>query len=291
MENLIGNTPIVKIRYKKTQVFAKMENLNPSGSIKDRIAKYILDHAESSGKLKRGMTIVEPTSGNTGISFSFLSSIRGYKFIAVMPEFASKERIRIIKQYGGKVILTPEKMGMAGAVNKAKEIAKKMKAFLPNQFENEYNIIAHQETTGREILRQVSKIDYFVAGVGTGGTLIGVAKVLKDSGAKIIAVEPKESPLLSKGFSGLHKIEGIGEDFVPKIVQENSHLIDRVISVSSNNAIKMTKKLNRNGLFVGISSGANVFASFKIAKKSRNKRVVTILPDSADRYYSTEVFE
>ena len=225
-----------------------------------------------------------------GISFSFMSAIRGYKFVAVIPEFSSRERMKIIRQYGGKVLLTPKEKGMAGSVEVARKISKKLKAFMPNQFENEWNILAHQETTGKEILSQLKKVDYFVAGVGTGGTLIGVAKVLRKLGTKIIAVEPRESQLLTKGISGFHEIEGIGEDFVPKILEENRNLIDKVVSVSSHEAIRMARRLNKSGLFVGISSGANVLASFKISKKLKNKVVLTVLPDRADRYYSTKLF-
>ncbi|MCS7135223.1 MAG: cysteine synthase A [Candidatus Aenigmarchaeota archaeon] len=288
---LIGNTPIVKIN--SYNIFAKMENLNPSGSVKDRIAKYMIEKAEEAGLLKPGMTIVEPTSGNTGIALSLVSSVKGYNFIAVMPEFASKERIKIMKHYGAKVILTPKEKGMKGAVEKAMKLAKKMNAFMPNQFENENNILAHKETTGKEILRQVKRVDIFVAAVGTGGTLIGVAKALKEKNknVKIIAVEPHSSPLLSKGKMGFHKIEGIGEDFVPKIVEKNLDLIDDIITVRDGQAIETSKKLSKMGLFVGISSGANVFASLKVAKKFKNKNIVTILPDSADRYYSTDLFK
>lgn len=273
-------------------IYAKMENLNPSGSIKDRIAKYMIEDAEKRGILKPGMTIVEPTSGNTGIALSFVSSIKGYEFIAVIPEFASKERIEIMKHYGAKVVLTRKEIGVKGAVEKAKKLAERLNGFMPNQFENENNVLAHKETTGKEILEQVKNVDVFVAGVGTGGTLIGVAKALKEKNpnVKIIGVEPASSPLLSKGKVGHHKIEGIGEDFIPKIVENNLELIDQIIVVTDKEAIQTSRRLAREGLFVGISSGANVSASLKIAKKLKNKKVVTVLPDSADRYYSTELF-
>jgi cysteine synthase A len=290
---LIGNTPLVKVKIDSELIFVKMENLNPSGSIKDRVAKYMIERAEESGLLKPGMTIIEPTSGNTGIALAFVSSVRGYKFIAIMPEFASKERLKIMKNYGARVILTPEEDNMKGAVKKAKELTRKLDAFMPDQFRNDVNILAHKETTGKEILEQMGKVDVFVAGVGTGGTLIGVAKALKErnENIKIVALEPSESPLLSKGKFGLHKIQGIGEDFVPKILKDNLDLVDEIITVSGEEAIRTSKKLGKNGLFVGISSGANVYASLKIAKKLKNKRVVTVLPDSADRYYSTELFK
>ncbi len=289
---LIGNTPITQIKVGSQTIFAKMENLNPSGSIKDRIAKQIIEDAEERGLLKSGMIIVEPTSGNTGIAFSFASSIKGYNFIAVMPEFASKERVKIMKQYGAEVILTPKEKGMKGAVDRAIQLTKKLKAFMPNQFENENNIIA-QENTGKEILEQLEVVDVFVAGIGTGGTLIGVARALKEKNknTKIIGIEPANSPLLSKGKIASHKIEGIGEDFIPKIVEDNLHLIDEVMIVTDKQAIETARKLAKQGLFVGISSGANVFASLKIAKKLKNKKIVTVLPDSADRYYSTELFK
>ncbi len=274
-------------------IFVKMENLNPSGSIKDRIAKYMIEKAEERGLLKPGMSIIEPTSGNTGIALSFVSSIKGYRFIAVIPEFASKERINIMKQYGARVILTSKEENMKGAVKKARELTQKLNAFMPNQFKNESNILAHKETTGKEILEQIGNLDVFVAGVGTGGTLIGIAKALKekDENVRIVAVEPAGSPLLSKGKVGFHKIQGIGEDFVPKILEDNLDLVDEIVTVSGEQAIETSKRLTKKGFFVGISSGANVYASLKIAKKLKNKRVVTVLPDSADRYYSTELFK
>lgn len=290
---LIGNTPLVKIRMDSKKIFAKLENLSPSGSIKDRIAKYMIEKAEEKGLLKPGMTIIEPTSGNTGIALSFVSSIKGYRFIAIMPEFASKERIKIMKHYGTEVILTPKKDNMKGAIKKAKELSENLNAFMPDQFRNRINILAHKETTGEEILEQMKKVDVFVAGVGTGGTLIGIAKALKerDIKTKIIAIEPSESPLLSKGRFGFHKIQGIGEDFIPKILEDNLGLVDETLTVSGKDAIRTSKKLGKMGFFVGISSGANVYASLKIAKKLKNKRIVTVLPDSADRYYSTELFK
>ena len=278
---------------RNVELFAKLEYLNPSGSIKDRIAKYMIEKAEEEGKLKPGMTIVEPTSGNTGISLSLISALKGYDFVAVMPEFSSKERREIIKQYGAKIVLTPSEENMKGALRKALELKEELNAFMPNQFENENNILAHYETTGKEILEQMENVDVFVAGVGTGGTLIGIAKVLKEKNknVRIIAVEPAESPLLSEGKVGFHKIQGIGEDFIPKIVQGNLDLIDEIITVEDSEAIEMAKRLAKEeGLFVGISSGANVFASLKIAKELRKGRIVTVLPDSADRYYSTELF-
>jgi len=290
---LIGNTPLVKVKLDSELIFVKMENLNPSGSIKDRVAKYMIERAEESGLLKLGMTIIEPTSGNTGIALAFVSSVKGYKFIAVMPEFASKERLKIMKHYGAKVILTSKEDNMKGAVKKARELTQKLNAFMPNQFENGSNILAHKETTGKEILEQMKRVDVFVAGVGTGGTLIGIAKALKEKNetVKIVAVEPAGSPLLSKGKVGFHKIQGIGEDFIPKILEYNLDLIDVIVTVTDNQAIETSKRLGKKGFFVGISSGANVYASLKIAKKLKNKRVVTVLPDSADRYYSTELFK
>jgi len=293
----IGKTPLIRLRKinrkRKVKIFAKLEMFNPSGSIKDRIAKYITEKAERRGFLKNRI-IVEPTTGNTGISLAFVSAIKGYKFIAVMPEFVSSERRKIIEAYGGKVVLVPKEKGVEGVVKKAKFLAKKLKAYLPNQFENPWNVEAHMKTTGREIVESLKRIDYFVAGVGTGGTLIGVARALKKKFEKvsIIAVEPFESAVLSGGKPGFHRIEGIGEGFVPKIVEENFELIDGIIRVRERDAFKTSKILmKKEGIFAGVSSGANVYASLLIAKKIKEGTIVTVLPDSADRYFSTKLFK
>jgi cysteine synthase A len=281
--NTIGNTPLIKIG----DIYAKFETTNPTGSIKDRMAWYMIKRAEKRGKLRPGNKIIEVTSGNTGISFAMISAIKGYNFIAVMPESMSIERQKMIKAFGAEIVLTPAQEDMAGAMKKYQEIIKKNKdAWLPKQFENPDNIAAHKEGIGKEIIKQTKgRIDAFVAGVGTGGTLIGVAKALKEINpkVKIIAVEPKESAVLAGGRPGLHKIQGIGEGFIPKIIKDNLYLIDEVIAIKSYDAIDMAQKLAKNyGILVGISSGANVLAAKQISKKY--KKVVTVLPDRGERY-------
>ncbi len=283
--DLVGNTPLIKVG----GIYAKLETVNPTGSVKDRMACYMVKRAKERGELKPGDKIIEATSGNTGIAFAMISAIKGYKFIAVMPESMSIERQKMMRAFGAKIILTPAKEDMSGAVRKYKELIKKNKdAWLPRQFENPDNIAAHREGTGKEIIRQTGgKIDAFVAGIGTGGTLIGVAQALKkiNKKIKIIAVEPRESAVLSGGRAGLHKIQGIGEGFIPKIVEENMGWIDEVVKIKSQDAINMAKTLAKKyGLLVGISSGANVLAAQKLKKKYKN--VVTILPDRGERYLS-----
>lgn len=283
LPSIIGDTPLVKIG----KIFAKLEAYNPSGSIKDRMAWYMLNMAEKRGELKKGATIIECTSGNTGIAFSMLSSMLGYRFIAVMPECMSIERQKIMKSFGAQIILSPACEHMTGAVRVYQDVCKEYReAWLPNQFMNDDNIAAHRETTGREIIKQTKgKIGAFVAGVGTGGTLIGVAHALKASRipVRIIAVEPAESAVLSGGSPGLHDIQGIGEGFVPYIVQRNRKLIDEVICIKSSDAIAMTRTLAKEyGLLVGISSGANVLAAMKAAENYQN--VITVLPDRGERY-------
>ncbi len=269
--NAIGNTPLIRIG----KVFAKLETVNPSGSIKDRMAKYMVEKAKERGQLKPGFYIIEATSGNTGISFAMISAIKGYNFIAVMPEGTSREKIKMMKIFGAKTILTPEKGGLESAIKKTGELARKYKkVWLPKQFENPDNIEAHRRGLGKEILKQTERVDAFVAGIGTGGTLMGVAKALKSKfpRVKIIGVEAAESP---------HQIEGISDGIVPKIL--NFSLIDRIIEIKSEDAIETAKKLVRKeGLLVGISSGANVLAALKLSKKYEN--VVTVLPDRAERY-------
>lgn len=320
--DFIGNTPIVELKRivgksaektgkNRAQIFAKLEFLNPSGSIKDRMVLYALEAAEKRGMLKkgRGMTLVEATSGNTGVALSMIASVKGYHTIIVMPETTSKEKIKMIKAFGAKLIFTSAEKGMAEPVRLAEEIARKKKAFLLNQFENPDNAKAH-ETTGREILNQMKRlkknVDAFVAGIGTGGTLIGVAKVLKKKNpkTKIVAVEPAAVPAFYNMLYGkrlpvkggiAHKIEGIGEGFVPKILsrKKNRRLVNDVILVKDEEAIRMTKKLaNEEGLFVGISSGANVLAALKLAKKlGKGKNIVTVLPDTGQRYLSSGIFK
>jgi cysteine synthase A len=280
MLKTIGNTPLIKIG----RIFAKLETVNPTGSVKDRMAWYVVRKAEQRGELKPGSEILEVTSGNTGIALAMISAVRGYRFTAVMPESMSIERRKMMSAFGAKIILTPAKEDIAGAVKKYRELAKTSSAWLPNQFGNPDNVKAHEFGLGKEIAKQV-KVGAFVAGIGTGGTLIGVAKALKKvyPNVKIFGVEPAESAVLSGKKPGLHKIQGIGEGFVPKIVADNMDLIDGVISVKSKDAIAMRKKLaGKYGLLVGISSGANVLAAMKL--KYRN--VVTVLPDRGERYLS-----
>jgi len=287
---LIGNTPLIKIG----DIFAKLETVNPSGSVKDRMAWYMIKKAEERKELKPGNKIIEVTSGNTGISFAMLSAIRGYKFTAIMPESMSVERRKMIKAFGAEIFLTPAKKDMAGAVEQYQKLIKaNPDAWLPRQFENPDNIAAHREGLGKEIIKQTKgKIDSFVAGVGTGGTLIGTAQALKkiNPKIKIIAVEPAESAILSGKKPGLHKIQGIGEGFIPKLVQENIAIIDEVIMIGSNEAIDTSKELaEKFGILVGISSGANVLAARRIKEKYGFKNIVTVLPDRGERYLS-EIF-
>jgi len=291
---LIGNTPIIRIdKLNKTgsEIFAKLNSLNLSGSIKDIMALYMLEQAEKKGLLKKGTKIIEVTTGNTGIAFAMLSTIRGYKFVAVTPENMSIERRQIMKIFGAEIILTPAEENIQGAIDKYNELVKENPdAWLPNQFENKDNIKAHQKITGKEIIQQVGvDVDYFIAGAGTGGTIIGVSKALKkvNPKVKIIVVEPAESAVLSGKKPGLHDIQGIGEGFIPNIVEENRTLIDDVIAIKSCDAINMAKKIAKvEGVLVGISSGANLLASIKVAKKMKNKKIVTIFPDRGERYLS-----
>ena len=285
--DIIGHTPLIKIE----GIYAKLETTNPSGSVKDRMAWHIVKKAEKNGDLKPGQKIIEVTSGNTGIALAMISSIKGYKFTAVMAETVNNERRKMMASFGAKIILTPRKEDVAGAVKKYEKLVKRNRdAWLPKQFENIDNIIAHREGLGKEIIKEMDgKIDAFVAGAGTGGTIIGVAQALKKNNlkTKIIVVEPAESDVLSGGKAGLHKIQGIGEGFIPKILRDHLHLIDAVIKVKSRDAIAMSEKLAReHGLLIGVSSGANLWAAKQISKKY--KRIVTIFPDRGERYLSTK---
>jgi cysteine synthase A len=283
--DLVGNTPLVKIR---ENVFAKLEAVNPSGSIKDRMALYTLEIAERNNEIEPGYKIIEATSGNTGISFAMAAALKGYKFTAIMAETMSGERRLMMQAYGANYILTQT---MKDAVKKLAEFKNKDRVWLPRQFDNQANVDCHRETTGKEILQQLDEIGAFVAGVGTGGTLMGVAEALRKEfpSVKVFAVEPTESAVLSGGKAGLHKIQGIGPGFIPKIVDVSK--IDDVIKIKSGDAIEMTRRLAReDGLFVGISSGANVLASLEVARKMPNKNIVTVLPDSANRYLSMGLF-
>jgi cysteine synthase A len=294
---LVGNTPILelaKINNTKSTILAKFEALNPSGSIKDIMALYMIDIAEKKGLLKPGGKIIEATSGNTGISFAMLAPVKGYKFVAVMPEHMSKERRQIMQAFGADIVLTPEEEGFPGSIKKAEQLARENKdAWLPGQFENPDNTAAHREITAKRILEEVKeRIDVFVAGVGTGGTLMGVAEALKKvyPKVKIVAVEPAESAVMSGGRPASHIIQGIGPGFIPSLV--NMALIDEVIKVKSTDAVDMTRRLiKEEGLMVGISSGANVFAALEIARKlEKGKTIVTILPDRGERYLSMDLF-
>jgi len=294
---LIGNTPIVKLaklNNTKSTILAKLEALNPSGSIKDVMALYMTNVAEKKGILKPGNKIIEETSGNTGIAFAMIAALKGYKFVAVMPEHMSLERRQLIQAFGAEVVLTPEEKGFPGALERLEQLARENKdAWLPKQFENRDNIAAHREITGQRILQAVGdKIDVFVAGVGTGGTLMGVAEALKKANhdVKIVAVEPAESAVMIGEEPGSHIIQGIGPGFIPSLM--NMDLIDEVIKVKSDDAVAMARRLfKEEGLMVGISSGANVLAALEVAQKSgKGETIVTILPDRGERYLSMNLF-
>ncbi len=289
--DLIGSTPLVRVG----EIFAKLETVNPTGSVKDRMAWYMVKKAEERKELKLGSKIIEVTSGNTGISFAMISTIRGYRFIAVMPKSMSIERRKMMKAFGAEIILTPTREDMVGALEQYKKLIKRNPdAWLPRQFENPDNISAHREGLGKEIIEQTKgKIDAFIAGVGTGGTLIGVAQALKEINPKIkiIAVEPTESAVLSGKKSGIHQIQGIGEGFIPKLVKENMDLVDKIITIRSREAIDTTRWLARDrGILVGISSGANILAAKRIKQKYGFKNVITVLPDRGERYLSEKLF-
>ncbi len=293
--DLIGMTPIVKLDRLSPEsgaaIAAKIESFNPGGSIKDRIALSMIKDAEDRGILTPGSVVVEPTSGNTGIGLAMVCAVKGYRLILVMPASMSVERRKLLKAYGAEFVLTPPEQGMKGAVDKASELAKTNSYFMPMQFDNPANPAAHETTTAREILKQTGgKLDAFVATIGTGGTFTGVAKVLKSKipHIKIIAVEPASSPVLSGGTSGPHKIQGIGADFVPKVL--NTDLIDQIITVTDEDAYNTVRQLStKEGILAGISSGAAVYAAQKAAKElEMGKLVVTILPDTGERYLSVE---
>lgn len=298
---LIGNTPLVqlhhmeKVRNVNAAVLAKVEYFNPSGSVKDRAAFFMLKEAEEKGILKEGSVIIEPTSGNTGIGLAALAAAKGYRAILTMPETMSVERRNILKAYGAEIVLTEGAKGMKGAIAKAGELAKEIPdSFIPSQFANPANAKAHRETTGPEIWRDTGgKVDIFVAGVGTGGTVTGTGEYLKSQNPdiRIVAVEPADSPVLSEGKAGAHKIQGIGAGFVPEVL--NRGIYDEVITVSNEDAFETGKEIAKTeGLLVGISSGACAYAAFELAGRPENKgkTIVALLPDSGDRYYSTALF-
>ncbi len=270
-------------------VLAKLETTNPTGSIKDRMVWHMVRDAELRGELKPGMEIIEATSGNTGIALASIAASRGYKFSAIMPEFVSPERVQMIERFGARVILTPAEEDMGGTIRKYEEIVKERpRAWLPSQFKNPDNYEAHEYGTGKEIIEQTNgEVGAFVSGIGTGGTLIGVAKALRKlkKKARIIGVEPKESAVLNGGNPGRHKIQGIGEGFIPEIVMKNRDLIDETIPISSDEAIKMSERIAKEyGLLVGISSGANILAALKARENTGLQKVVTILADRGERY-------
>lgn len=291
---LIGNTPLVRLNRlclpEWAQVLVKLEYFNPGGSVKDRICFSMIEDAEKKGLLKKGSVIIEPTSGNTGIGLAMICAVKGYKCVLTMPEAMSLERIYILKSYGAQVVLTPAAEGMNGAIKKAEQIFKKThNAFMPHQFKNLANPQAHRKTTAVEIWEAAGgNLDAFVAGVGTGGTITGVGEIFKkhNPGIKIVAVEPKNSPVLSGGKAGPHKIQGIGAGFIPEIL--NRDIIDSIIQVSDDDAFKFSKLLAKDeGIFAGISAGAAVWAALKVAEElGRGKTVVTLLPDTGERYFS-----
>ena len=297
MLDLVGNTPLVRLRRVipegSAEVLGKMESLNPAGSIKDRIALSMIEDAEERGLLKPGDTIVEPTSGNTGVGLAMVAAVKGYRLILTMPEDMSVERRKLFSRYGASLVLTPAIEGMSGAVYAAQELVEKNPGyFMPQQFNNPANPEIHRRATAREILRATAgRLDAFVAGVGTGGTITGVGEVLKELDPRIlvVAVEPARSPVLRGGKAGLHAIQGIGASFVPSVL--NREVIDEIIAVRDDDALEMTRRLTRDeGLLVGISAGANVHASVGVARRlGAGKRVVTILPDTGERYLSVNL--
>ena len=299
---LIGNTPLVELTHiekkfgLRSRLLAKLEYFNPAGSVKDRIAKEMIEQAERDGKLKPGSTIIEPTSGNTGIGLAAIAAAKGYRIIIVLPETMSIERRNIIKAYGAELVLSDGTKGMKGAIAKAEELRKEIEnSFIPEQFENPANPEAHRKTTGPEIWNDTDgEVDAFVAGVGTGGTITGTGEYLKSKKAdvKIVAVEPETSAVLSTGKAGAHKIQGIGAGFVPNTL--NTEVYDEIIAVSNEASFEYSKIIAKEeGVLVGISSGAALYAAIEVAKRPEfeGKTVVALLPDSGDRYYSTDLFK
>ena len=300
-DQLIGHTPLLELTHiekahdLKAKIVAKLEYFNPAGSVKDRIAKAMIDDAEAKGLLKAGSVIIEPTSGNTGIGLASVAAARGYRIIIVMPETMSVERRQLMKAYGAELVLTEGAKGMKGAIAKADELAKEIpNSFVAGQFVNPANPKAHYETTGPEIWQDTDgKVDFFVAGVGTGGTITGVGKYLKaqNPAVKVVAVEPKTSAVLSTGVAGSHKIQGIGAGFVPDVL--DTKIYDEIIPVDNDDAFAVGKEIgHREGVLVGISSGAALWAAIELAKRPENasKTIVVLLPDTGDRYLSTPLF-
>lgn len=300
-EQLVGKTPLLELTHiekelnLEAKIYAKLEYLNPAGSIKDRVAKAMIENAEKSGELKKGSVIIEPTSGNTGIGLASVATAKGYRIIIVMPETMSVERRKLIKAYGAELVLSDGTKGMKGAIAKAEELAKEIpNSFIAGQFVNPVNPKAHFETTGPEIYDDTDgKVDIFVAGVGTGGTITGTGQYLKSKNPaiQVVAVEPASSPFLSEGVAGAHKIQGIGAGFVPEIL--DTAVYDEIIKVENEDAFEYGRMIgNKEGILVGISSGAALCGAIRVAKREENKgkNIVVILPDSGDRYLSTELF-
>lgn len=301
IDQLIGKTPLLELAHieknnrLEAKILAKLEYFNPAGSVKDRIAKAMIDDAEAKGQLKKGSVIIEPTSGNTGIGLASVAAARGYRIIIVMPETMSVERRQLMKEYGAELVLTEGAKGMKGAIAKADELAKEIPgSFIPGQFVNPANPDIHRRTTGPEIYEDTDgRVDFFVAGVGTGGTITGVGEYLKSRNpdVKVVAVEPASSPVLSKGTAGSHKIQGIGAGFVPDVL--NTSVYDEIIPVENDDAFATGKAIGKaEGVLVGISSGAAVWAAVQLAKRPENKgkTIVALLPDTGERYLSTPLF-
>ncbi len=295
--DLIGNTPVVRLRRLppagSAAVWAKLERANPGGSVKDRIAKAMIEAAEEAGVLQPGDVIVEPTSGNTGIGLAMVAAVKGYRLILIMPETMSLERRTLLQAYGAELILTPGAEGMKGAIARAEELVREHGYFMPQQFQNPANPEVHRRTTAAEILAQVGRLDAFVGGVGTGGTITGVGEILKDTlpGVWIVAVEPADSPVLSGGSPGKHKIQGIGAGFIPQVL--NTDIIDEIVPVTNDDAAETARRLAREeGILAGISSGAAAWAAVQVAHRlGEGKTVVVVLPDTGERYLSTGLFE
>ena len=301
-DQLIGRTPMLELSHIEKElglgarIVAKLEYFNPAGSVKDRVARAMIEDAERSGRLKAGAVIIEPTSGNTGIGLASVAAAKGYRAVIVMPDSMSKERISIMKAYGAEVVLTEGALGMSGAIEKAEELKKTIpNAIIAGQFENPANPKAHYDTTGPEIYEDTDgKVDIFVAGVGTGGTLTGVGRYLKEKNpdVQIVAVEPASSPLLSKGYAGAHGIQGIGANFVPTVL--DTEIFDETIAVTDEEAINTARMIGKTeGILVGISSGAAAYAAIELARRPENKdkTIVVLLPDTGDRYLSAGLFE
>ena len=301
VDQMIGHTPLLELTHLEEQeqlaakIYAKLEYFNPAGSVKDRAALYMINDAEERGVLKPGATIIEPTSGNTGIGLAMIATARGYKAIIVMPDTMSQERRLLMKAYGAELVLTDGAKGMKGAIEKAQDLAAETpNSFIPSQFDNPANALAHRETTGPEIWEDTDgEVDIFVSGVGTGGTVTGVGEYLKSKNpaVHVVAVEPASSAVLSTGVAGSHKIQGIGAGFVPSVL--NTHIYDEIITVENDDAFAMGARIGKSeGVLVGISSGAAVWAAIQLAKRPENagKKIVVLLPDTGDRYLSTPMF-